>query len=489
MNKNIRYLWFTIAAILSLFIGSKWNIPLAAWIAPVFFIRFFRSSEKAGRNFLLMWGASAAATIISWNKATATAAIHPYAEPVFFLLVAPIGLLPYVIDRMAHRRFGTAAWMTLVFPVAATAMDYFSASGSPFGSFGAGGYSQRGFEPVMQAAAVSGLWGITFLASWFASLANHVWENHFKFTRLSLSFTVLIALALGAGFARPMLSSGAEQTVQVAGFSLPAGQLSHMLDQLNSGDEAGFRSEADKIHEAQLEQIRIFVEHGAQIVVLQEGAGMGMSDQVEAFIAEASAIAKDSNVYIVLPTFDFGKTPAENKVHIIDPEGKIVLTHVKYGGSQFEGSLPGDRILQTVDTPYGKLSAVICWDADFPDVMRQAGQLGVDLMFVPSNDWFEVKDIHAGMASFRAVENGMAIFRQTGQGVSSVFDVYGHEVNRVDAFEKDTDGFTGLQSVSVPLGSAVTLYPVIGDLFGDLMLLGLVVILAGLFITRKRTAV
>jgi apolipoprotein N-acyltransferase len=123
--------------------------------------------------------------------------------------------------------------------------------------------------------------------------------------------------------------------------------------------------------------------------------------------------------------FDLGKQPAENKVHIIDPNGEIVLTHVKYGGNDFEGSLKGDGVLQTVDTPYGKLSAVICWDADFPTVIKQAGEQNVDLLFVPANDWREVKDIHAGMATFRAVENGMSIFRQTGEGVSVVVDAYG----------------------------------------------------------------
>ncbi len=71
MNKNMRYLWLVLAAVLVLFAGSKWNFPLAAWIAPIFLMRFFRDSEKAGRNFLLMWFAFAVATMVSWNGATA----------------------------------------------------------------------------------------------------------------------------------------------------------------------------------------------------------------------------------------------------------------------------------------------------------------------------------------------------------------------------------------------------------------------------------
>ncbi|MFM8424974.1 MAG: hypothetical protein ACKOBL_07335, partial [Chloroflexota bacterium] len=91
MNK--RYLYLVITAILGLFIGGKWNLPLAAWILPIFAMRFFRESDKAGRNFLLLWIASVVPTIISWNGATSMSLASPIAEPIFFLLTAPLGLL------------------------------------------------------------------------------------------------------------------------------------------------------------------------------------------------------------------------------------------------------------------------------------------------------------------------------------------------------------------------------------------------------------
>lgn len=482
MNKNLRYLWLTIAAILGFFIGSKWNIPLAAWIAPIFVIRFFRDSDKAGRNFLLLWLVSAIPTIISWNGATFFANIHPAAETAFFFLMTPLGLIPYVIDRMYYRRFGSSVWLTFVYPVAATAMDFFSSSGSPFGSFGAAAYSQRDFLAAMQIASITGLWGITFMISWFASLTNHLWESGFKFTRLSLAFACVLVLILGLGFGRILLPAQPEQTAQIAGFSLPNGKLMEVISQLNAGDETAI----DKLHIEQLNQIRNMADEGANIVVLQEGAGMGTSAQVEKLIADASAIAKEKNIYIVLPVFDLGKTPAENKVYIIDPNGDIVLTHTKYGGNMFEGTLKGDEVLQTVDTPYGKLSAIICWDADFPNIIKQAGAQNVDLLFVPSQDWLGVRDIHAGMATFRAVENGMTIFRQTGQGVSLVSDAYGKVLNRVDTFEESENNFAGIQNVQTPIGSVNTLYPSLGDSVGNVMLIGLVGLLIGLFVTRKR---
>ena len=90
------------------------------------------------------------------------------------------------------------------------------------------------------------------------------------------------------------------------------------------------------------------------------------------------------------------------------------------------------------------------------------------------------------MATFRAVENGMSIFRQTGEGVSVVVDAYGREINRVDTFEENTNGFTGIQNVQTPIGSVNTLYPSVGDGVGNVTLLGFVGLLIGLWATRKR---
>jgi apolipoprotein N-acyltransferase len=138
-----------------------------------------------------------------------------------------------------------------------------------------------------------------------------------------------------------------------------------------------------------------------------------------------------------------------------------------------------------VDTPYGKLSAIICWDADFPHIVKQAGAQNVDLLIVPAQDWLGVRDIHAGMATFRAVENGLTIFRQTGQGVSLVSDPYGKVLSRMDSFEDTATDFVSVQKVSVPIISVNTLYPKLGDILGNVMLVGLLTLFAGMWVTRK----
>lgn len=495
-QEKMSFLWLAIYAGLSLFVIGRWQFPVVAWIAPIFALRFYRDSEKGGRGFLWLWLGTAVPTIISWHNATAIHAFGVVVEPIFFTLMVPIALIPLVVDRLYYRRWAkdgrSPFWMTLVFPISVTAIDFFSSSGSPFGTFGAGAYSQAGFTVLMQITAVTGMASIPFITSWFASVAVYVWENNFQWTNISRGVVVYIGVMLllfGFSFARLALADAPQQEVLIGGFSLPDEGLGNTMSLLQSGNEATFREATADLHSQQLAQAQSMAHAGAKIVVLQEGAGMGYPEEVDALLTNASALAQEEDIYLVLPTATIdpaGEEPFENVVHIIDPNGEVVLEHYKYGGTQFEGSVAGSGELQTVETPYGTLSAVICWDADFPLTMKQVGEQDVDLLFVPSNDWLELRDIHDGMATFRAVENGTALFRQTGAGVSSVTDAYGRTVNRVDMFEEETPGaWDNEQMVLTPIGSVDTLYPQVGDAVGQIMFVILLGLLIFAWIKRK----
>ncbi len=493
---KLRFLWLAIFTGLMFFVIGRWQFPAAAWVAPIFGLRFYRDSEKGGLAFLWLWLATAVPTIIAWHNATAIHAMGPIVEPIFFLIMVPIGLIPYVVDRIYYRRWRQndhyPFWLTLIFPISVTAIDYFSASGSPFGTFGAAAYSQAGFTAVMQITAVTGMWGLPFITSWFASVAAYVWENNFQWTKISRGLVIfggVMLLLFGFGFGRMALAAAPQQEALIGGFSLPEDGLADTISLLQSGDEATFREATAALHAEQLAQVQRLAQAGAKIVVLQEGAGMGFPEEVDALLTNAAALTQEEGIYLVLPTATMdptGEEPFHNVVRIIDPNGEVVLEHYKYGGTQFEGSVTGSGELQTVETPYGTLSAVICWDADFPATIKQAGEQDVDLLFVLSNDWLELRDIHDGMASFRAVENGTAIFRQTGAGVSSVTDAYGRNINRVDIFEEENAGdWGGEQMVLTPIGSVDTLYSQVGDAVGQIMFIALIGLLIFAWMKRK----
>jgi apolipoprotein N-acyltransferase len=93
------------------------------------------------------------------------------------------------------------------------------------------------------------------------------------------------------------------------------------------------------------------------------------------------------------------------------------------------------------------------------------------------------------MATFRAVENGLSIYRQTGSGVSLVTDAFGRTLSRVDTNEEaETGNFAGLQMVVTPVSSVETMYPNMGDMIGYVMLVASAGLLLGLLLTTKRRA-
>ncbi|NOH10321.1 MAG: hypothetical protein HND51_01615 [Chloroflexi bacterium] len=487
-QRSYTWLWLLLYAFFSFFVGGRWGIPLAAWLAPVFGLRFIHQ-HKALRGYILLVLAAYLPIAIAWNGVTFFTFIHPAAHFLFMLVTVSLGSLTYLFYRLLIGRLEKtgrqmAFWMTLIFPVVATAMEFLVSGDSPFGTFGAQAYTQFGVSPLMQVVSITGLWGITFITAWFASVVNYVWENGFDWSQVRkgvLIFASVLVLIFGYGFARVWLAPEAETSVRVAGFNAGAAIPELMAI---SGDEEAFRAATQQAHAQYLERTRQAASEGAQIVVWPEGAGLGYEEDVASLLVAGQALAAEENIYLVMPVFtlypDTERLP-ENMLYIADPQGELALSHTKFGGTQFEGSLPGARSLQTLETPYGTLSGAICWDADFPKVISEAGRQDVDLLIIPSNDWYELRDVHANMSIFRAVENGVSIFRQTTNGVSLAADAYGQVVNRTDQFEEGSE-----QLVDVPLNNTITLFPRIGDLFALIILAGFAIGSVGIWIgTRK----
>src|ERR1700730_13551817 len=113
------WVWLAIAATLLLFSNGANNVPLAAWLAPVFMLRFVRrQSFKVGLPvaYILL----VAAFSFQFRGMVPIPGVAYY----IFLVVWGIPLvLPYIIDRLvAHKLIGLAA--SLLFPTAWAASEY-----------------------------------------------------------------------------------------------------------------------------------------------------------------------------------------------------------------------------------------------------------------------------------------------------------------------------------------------------------------------------
>jgi len=76
-----------------------------------------------------------------------------------------------------------------------------------------------------------------------------------------------------------------------------------------------------------------------------------------------------------------------------------------------------------------RIGAFICWEAMYPELVREFALAGADLLANLSNDaWFgdaAPARLHLDIASLRAIENRRYLLRATATGLSAVIDPYG----------------------------------------------------------------
>lgn len=236
-------------------------------------------------------------------------------------------------------------------------------------------------------------------------------------------------------------------------------------------------AELEPLREAYFHATLREAQAGAKMIVWPEAAGLATTENEAALIARARQVAQQTGSYLIIPLYTFHsreQTPNENKMLLIDPNGQIVFEHDKYGGNFSEGSVRGDGTLRIASTPFGLLSGAICYDADFPDVIRQAGQSEVGLFVIPSNDWEAITPVHGHMAIFRASENGMSIVREAEHGLSIVADPYGRELAQLDYFTTTERTIIA----QVPTNHIDTIYLRDGYLFGWVTVIGMGVMAA-----------
>jgi apolipoprotein N-acyltransferase len=361
------YLWLAIGTLLGFF----WTIPLVMWLAPIFTLRFMRT-QKVWRGSLLLWLTSFVAFTITLRDILG--AFFPL--PVYVVTMAVtallVGTLPYLADRLLwHRLPGFTA--TLVLPLAVTAVDFISATTSPMGSIGAQAYLQYGNLPLMQLLAITGMWGITFLVNWFGAVVNWASERSCAWPEIRRGVAIyagIMLVVLLYGSVRVTFAPPLTGTVRVHGITeVDMRQNWGALNQLTERDGwQAMRKKTAEYRDVYLAATEREAKAGAQIVVWPEMALMVAGEDEPELIARAQKIAREHGIYLAMAvgTRYEDRRPWENKLIVLDPAGQVVLEHYKYGGAAMEGTRPGDAVLRTVETPFGTLSGIICWDTDFP---------------------------------------------------------------------------------------------------------------------------
>jgi apolipoprotein N-acyltransferase len=475
-------------------IGLRVAAPPLAWLALISLLHASRSMQGWRAVPWLLLGLYAAVAFGNHG-------ILPMAGPTYFAICGFIALtlaIPFMLERFAlPARNGLGS--TLIFPMAFVAVEFLRSRFAPGATWGSIAYMQYGWLPLMQTAAFAGIAGITFLMAWFASTFEMAWSRGFDRTIVLapvLTCVAVLGVVLVGGSVRLALARTGRASLRIAAVNRPPdlfvpGEMTRITEgSVSPVERLYFAGKLAWLHDWFLESSRREAASGARLILWPEQNLLVFKEDEPAFLKQAQQLAAGENIYLAMGmgTIHLGeRLPFENKLVLIDPSGSIILsyrkTHPVFG---WEAGIMkrGDGRLPVVSTAEGRIAAAICYDADFPEFIRQAGLHSADLLLVPANDWKEIKHVHSGMAAFRAIENGVPLVRAAASGVSGVFDPWGRLLGEADYFAPGDRTLTA----QVPLGRIPTLYARTGDLFAWLCVTGLALALGSAAITLRKAA-
>jgi len=229
LKYNIKlYACLLAGGVLLVFSNLNQAIPLAAWLFPVFIMRYMRRQRSVPGMIAAALVVVGATFMLYWRV---MATLNPLLMTV---LIGSSGILAFAVffaDRLIARRL-TGLLSTMVFPCLWTAVEYLKSFIPGAATFGSLAYSQYGDLPLMQLVSLTGIWGLTFLISWFAPVVNFIWEKKVEWLKIRS-----VAGAFAAVFAAVMVFGGA----RLALFP-PAGEYVRTAGITATGTNAGFVS-------------------------------------------------------------------------------------------------------------------------------------------------------------------------------------------------------------------------------------------------------
>jgi len=426
--------------------------------------------QKPLKRFIWLVLATACTNAVAWWK------MIPAPLPVYIMITClgfQLWTLCFLADRLLATRL-KGILSTLVFPAAWCGIEYAMSMIPAKGSWTALAYSQGGNLPLLQLASVTGIWGISFLITWFASIVNLAWTQHFNwhyFRREAIFFAMVAGCIYLFGIIRLNFVLPRSETVHTASI-VQSRYLNKELATCKWSDAQAIGKYSRDIEQNLLEKTVQAAHAGASIILWQESAGFIPMDEESEFINKAKAIAAHEKIYLLMTLWsvpqNFPQKLIENKLIAIDPAGKEQIIYHKSNPVTVEPIFKGDGLLPVLETPYGRIASAICFDGDFQGFIRQAGRKKAGILFLPANDWKQIDPLHSQMAIMRAIENGFSLVHPAGPGLSVATDNRGRIISSLDYFSGDEQ----IMYAEVPSASVFTIYSLIGDTFAWLCIAG-----------------
>ncbi|HUZ93951.1 MAG TPA: nitrilase-related carbon-nitrogen hydrolase [Edaphobacter sp.] len=390
----------------------------------------------------------------------------------YLLIPVFVFTLAVMLSRAFFRR-GQFWPAILAFPSTIVAYEYCSSLWG--GTYWNTAYTQLDNLPVLQLAAVTGLWGISSVVLLFSSaLAVILLTRDPVRRRLVATLTGTIVCVVGYGAWR-LVATPATHSIVMG-----------LVSTAYPGYVAPF-AESPEMQLAVLQQYaseaRQLGTRGAQIVVLPEMMTLVQgpySYQVDQLFEET---AREANAQVLLDVLHATAGRTFNEARLYSAAGGLEAVYRKHHPAYVLGEnvTPGTGI-SVLDRPEGILGLAVCSDMDYLNPARIYGRRKVGVLLVPAWDSSLDESWHGHMAIMRGVENGYSIVRSSKVGLLTVSDDRGRILAETSAHPNTH--FTTMLT-TVPVRHDQTVYQVLGDWFAWLNLAVFSGLVAWLF-TRWR---
>ncbi|MES2312857.1 MAG: nitrilase-related carbon-nitrogen hydrolase [Pseudomonadota bacterium] len=423
-----------------------WLAPLPVlWLAP---------RVRARWAALAAFAAYAIGGINQWDY------LHGYIGLPVVAIIQAVGTpaLMLALCVLLFRRLllrGHALAAALALPAMWVAAEYVNNLVSPHGTFFNVGYTQMDALPIIQIAAITGIWGIGFLVLLLpAAIAVQTAYPAPKRSRMTAAAAAALLIVVTLAYGSWRLQAPATATIRIGLVSL----------QERVRSAAGLQARDAHYMDA----IKRLADAGARIVLTPETSFA--SD--DAYLPAFAELANQRDLTVGIGVDSTSDPRAErNMLMVFQPRAMSPATynkrHLLVG---FEQYVPGDSYTMLEGTP--RIGLAICKDMDFHDTGHAYAARHAQLLLVPASDFTVDGWLHSRMAILRGVESGFAIARAAHSGRLTLSDDRGRVLAEASSEEHNAE-LVG----ELPLRETHTLYAQWGDWFAWLDLAALIMLL------------
>ncbi|MDO8954162.1 MAG: nitrilase-related carbon-nitrogen hydrolase [Gammaproteobacteria bacterium] len=301
----------------------------------------------------------------------------------------------------------------LSYPVALSLLEWLESLSSQ-GTFNTIAYSQLHALPVMQIAAITGYFGVTFILSLFGS--SLAYALAFYKTRsqawlaLSISLAIIIA-SISFGTYRIHQYNDSPSTkvsIGLASISIRPSKL------LNPHLALSLLNE----YQSLIQQLSA---QDAKFVLLPEDTITVNSDNIGLIKNRLSHFANQYHVNLIIGVNEINGSQRFGTAWLFNSTGALVGTyHKEQLVPVIESDMsPGTQLL-LFNIDKALAGVAICRDMDFSDPAYRYGQAGANILFVPAFDFIVDAKIQTAEPIMRGIENGYTVVRAAKDGMLSV---------------------------------------------------------------------